>query len=217
MSKANRSRWLFAASMICGAGIVLAGCGSGGTPAPTRVVPTVTPFVPTPLPTIGDAFQVPLVTVFGKGEAAYSIDIPTDWRAETSPSGTEQFSIMAGNLVGAFMTVECMEPTSGSPTLEYNSRNLAARETQSLDAHGRLGSTEGITEIEVAGLPAAVYSDSRTVGFGVGTTGTSIFIAMPDCAWAIRFVQVADALDAAAYRSLFGRVVSTFRPGARGE
>lgn len=187
--------------------------GSVSTPGASATAPLPAPLTPLSLPQIaGDPFDVALTRVEG-GASNFTIETPPEWVHEAA-GGVDRFVIKAGAYQVGFVTIECHEPKNPYPDEPYTSINLAQREAGGVADHTQLGSTGGVTAIDVNGLRGATYSDERTVGFA-GTQGVSVFFAEPDCAWVIRFVYGANTDQPKAYQTLFGRVVSTFIPGTK--
>ncbi len=186
---------------------------SSSTPGPSATAPLGPPLTPLSLPRIaGDPYDIALTKVEG-GASNFTIEAPADWVHE-SVAGVDQFKIMSGAYQVGFVTIECHEAKSSYPEDAYTSVNLAQREAGGAAGHSKLGSAGGVTEIDVHGLRGATYTDDRTIGFA-GTHGVSVFLAEPDCAWVLRFIYGASTDQPKAYQTLFGRVVSTFMPGAK--
>jgi hypothetical protein len=99
-----------------------------------------------------------------------------------------------------------------NPQQPYTSRSLALQETRPSASNPGFRDTSGVKDVDIHGLIGAIYSESRTVAFGVGLTSTNVFIAQPNCAWEIRFTSGASIGRPEDYRTLFGRMVSTFKP-----
>jgi hypothetical protein len=209
-----------ALAALAGTALIAAGgCHSSNKPAdtgPGRILPTTIPLPLTPLTlaTLPDPFTVPLAPAFGES-AAFKIQVPESWVQDVE-NGADKFSIIEGGYTKAWMTVECDEPHTTDPTLPYTSYNLASQELKSLGNASQLGQGGAITPVNVNGHLGAQYSDTRDVGFGVGTTGTNVFFAEPDCAWVLRMVLGVNTLTPDRYQTLFGRIITTFEPGVKG-
>lgn len=215
----RKRRRLFALAGIAATiaiGAALSGCGSGGgaaksspTPATTiTVLPQLT--APPELPTITDPFTADLQPRTGQA-AAFTIAMPPEWAQEVA-QGIDRFTLTTeGGYTGVIVTIECDPPRLNDPAMEYNSYNLAYQEQRVPGDRPRFGTANGIEQIDINGLPGALYTDQRTIG-NAGTVGVNVFLAQPDCAWVLRMVQGGNG-DTAKYRSLFGRMVRSFRPG----
>jgi hypothetical protein len=181
-------------------------CGSGNDDD-LRIGVSTPAALPT-LPAIADATSVPLTTVTST-TGLYTVDLPPGWtNMGVGATSEEVYQYTEGGLLRAEFAVTC------EPVVQRGERWAAAdfvNRDGALLAPVQAGfKADDAVPTVVAGEPALAIDYTAAFAGGIQIRSQAVYFTKGDCGWIVRMRVFAPG-DDSSYRTLFDRIVASFR------